>query len=280
MPRLFVDNLTVIDCSILDHKRGLIGASWAVDIELAGELDKQSMVFDFSKVKRTIKQWIDQEVDHKLVVPTRFNNANISENDDQTSIEFISNNGDLIQHTSPTSALCLIDSKRISRKTITKFVSNGLKAVLPRNIEEINVSLRKEVGIAQFYTYSHGLKKHDGNCQRIAHGHRSRIEIWKNGRRNRKLENKLASLWQDIYLGTSEDVSEYAHDRIQFDYRTDQGSFSLQMPEERVHLMECDSTVECIAEHVLDILELESPNANFKVRAFEGIGKGAIAQSE
>ena len=89
----------------------------------------------------------------------------------------------------------------------------------------------------------------------------------------------MAARWDDIYLGTSEDVSEFSAGRVRFDYKTEQGTFSLSLPEERVYLMESDTTVECIAEHVLSLLEQQMPNAHFKVRAYEGIGKGAIAES-
>ena len=279
MPRLFVDKLTVIDCSILDPQRGLIGASWTVDIELAGELDEQSMVFDFAKVKRRVKQWIDQEVDHKLLVPTADERIDIQRANKQTDIHFVCENGDSIDHHSPESSLCIIDAKRASRDVVETYIKERLFDVLPNNVSDVVVALHEEASPGSFYTYSHGLKKHDGNCQRIAHGHRSRIQIWKNGRRNGRLEKEFSKRWSDIYIGTCEDVIKMESNSIKFAYTTEQGNFRLTLPVERVHLMESDSTIECIAEHILDLLEKDMPQHTFKVRAFEGIGKGAIAAS-
>lgn len=275
MPTLFVDDLTNIDCSILDPDRGLIGASWATDIELSGELDEQSMVFDFSKVKKTIKRIIDQEVDHKLLVPTKYNQIQIS-GAENLHIEFKDHAGNHIEHTSPRTAVCQIVTSKINDSDIVNFLTDRILSELPNNVADCKIMLREESVVGNYFCYSHGLKKHDGNCQRIAHGHRSQIQIWRDDDRSDKLERDLASRWKDIYLGSQEDVVEQTDKEIQFQYTTSQGNFKLSLPTDRVHLMPNDSTVECIAEHIVDLLS-EEPLQRMKVKAFEGIGKGAIA---
>jgi len=276
MPRLFVDNLTVIDCSILDPDRGLIGASWAVDIELFGELDHQSMVFDFAKVKKTIKRIIDNEVDHKLVVPQNYRGTDLTHNDKSTTIDFTDNNNETIKHSSPTEAICLISASRISRDSIISYLTDIILKELPDNVQQLAISLHEETAEGNYYRYSHGLKKHDGNCQRIAHGHRSQIQIWENNARSDELEKQIADQWHDIYLATQEDLVEQTDTHQRFSYTTDQGLFDITLPSHRVHMMGCDSTVECIAEHLLNMLSTSS-DKQLKIKAFEGIGKGAIA---
>ncbi len=69
--KLFVRDLTVIDASYLSVERGMVGESWILDVVMSGELNEMSMVLDFSRVKKQIKQLVDQFVDHRLIVPTQ-----------------------------------------------------------------------------------------------------------------------------------------------------------------------------------------------------------------
>ncbi|MDE0854517.1 MAG: 6-carboxytetrahydropterin synthase, partial [Nevskia sp.] len=88
MTRLFVEQLTVIDCAYLDARRGLVGESWIVDIELDGDLDEQSMVLDFGDVKKRLKRALDGSADHTLIVPGRHPGLKLQRGGERCSLEF------------------------------------------------------------------------------------------------------------------------------------------------------------------------------------------------
>ncbi|HTM02217.1 MAG TPA: 6-carboxytetrahydropterin synthase [Vicinamibacterales bacterium] len=45
------------------------GHNAVVEIEIAaGTLDRRNMVADFSDIKRVVKNWIDRELDHKMIL--------------------------------------------------------------------------------------------------------------------------------------------------------------------------------------------------------------------
>ncbi|WP_287963237.1 6-carboxytetrahydropterin synthase, partial [Alcanivorax sp.] len=195
MATLFVENLTVADFSYLHSKRGMVGESWLVDLELSGELDDQGMVFDFGHIKKQIKQLIDDNVDHRLLVPVDSDQVTITERDKDISLEWIYRGG-TIRMIAPNQSLLLMAGPEVTKASLTLYLMDLIQTVVPKNVEEVRVVLREEdTGTAPFYHYSHGLKKHDGNCQRIAHGHRSNIHIFENGRRSRYWEKLWADRW-------------------------------------------------------------------------------------
>lgn len=277
---LFVDHLTVIDCTRLDAVRGLVGESWIVDIELLGALDAQSMVLDFGEVKKRLKRALDDSADHTLLVPLRDPRLTLDAADGgRPSLRYRSERG-LIEHMSPACALTLIDADVVSTATLAAHLKPVLAAVVPATVAELRLNLRDEVIDGACYHYTHGLKKHDGHCQRIAHGHRSRIEVTVDGVRDAALEAALARRWADIYLATRDDRVGGGEDRVHLAYRSAEGAFSLRLPAACCEILDSDTTVECLAEHLADVVAAERPGRRIAVRAYEGVMKGAIARRQ
>ncbi len=280
MTILFVKRLTVIDNSILSPARGLIGESWQVDVELEGDLDAQGMVLDFGEIKRSIKRLIDEQFDHKLLVPADYAGLKITDYNDGLHLSFETDDGRQIEHRSPHDAVRLIPCERIVTDRLAQIIADYLSPQTPDNVIAVHIRLWPESIDGAFFHYSHGLKHHDGNCQRIAHGHRSRIEILRNGQRDTALEDDWASRWTDIYIGTREDVignsSRNGADYYEFGYRSAQGLFGLSLPQASCYLIDTDSTVENIAQHIAQQLKTEYPDDRFRVYAYEGVDKGAV----
>ncbi|WP_346839264.1 6-carboxytetrahydropterin synthase [Microbulbifer sp. SAOS-129_SWC] len=277
---LFVDNLTNVDFSYLDHQRGLVGETWLANAVLDGALDDQGMVCDFGIVKKTLRNWLDDELDHRLLVPTASPHLRLQRDGDRVALRWQLADGGEIAVSGPAQAFALVEAEAIDGDSVARWSVQQLASAFPTSVEKLHLTFDCEAIDDAFYHYSHGLKKHDGNCQRIAHGHRSRIQILLDGARSQPWEAKWAERWRDIYLGTREDLSAPAgNDALDFAYRARQGDFALTIPAARCELVDCDTTVEQLAQYIAVQIAAEEPGRQVTVRAYEGIGKGAIASA-
>ena len=283
MTTLFIDNLTVLDVARLDQARGLVGESWRVDVALNGTLDEQGMVLDFGATKRIVKQVIDLHFDHKLLIPAGYDGCRFHMHEDRAELEFQPVTGPAIRCSCPATAVTTITAKIVDPDTVGVAIAARLKPLLPDTISALRLALRPDTDPGTYFHYTHGLSQHAGNCRRIAHGHRSRIEILRNGQPDPELEAYWAERWRDIYIGTRRDLrTEFHRDGepcLRFGYSTSEGEFELELPAARSYLIDTDSTVENLARHVAAILKRKQPDAVFQVRVFEGVDKGAICEA-
>ncbi|MCY4045491.1 MAG: 6-carboxytetrahydropterin synthase, partial [Cellvibrionales bacterium] len=147
--KLFVNDLTVIDSSYLSDAHGLTADSWIVDLELSGDLNDMSMILDFGKIKKRIKSFIDNTIDHTLIVPARSNNLMRSYNTN-TCIDFVSKKGS-IHLSCPDSAFCFLETETITDSAIKTFLEQSLPGALPDNVADISIHLRHEAINSPFY---------------------------------------------------------------------------------------------------------------------------------
>ena len=289
--KLFVRDLTVIDASYLSAERGMVGESWLVDIELTGTLNEMSMLLDFARVKKQLKAIIDAEVDHRLLVPVAASCCQVATAESGYHFVDFLRAGRSLHLNAPSEAFAFIPEESITRESVTRYLHQLIRTRLPSNIDGLTIRLRPEAIPTAFYHYSHGLKKHDGNCQRIAHGHRSMIELWVDEQRDLALEQEWAARWADIYLGSQEDVvpleqlqlsplatEHLGAQHLGFRYQAPQGDFQLAIAEAETELVDTDTTVELLAHYIARQLKPRFAQHLVRVVAYEGVRKGAIAE--
>lgn len=288
---LFVRDLTVIDSSYICEQRGVVGDSWILDVTMSGELNEMSMVLDFGRVKKQIKHLVDEFVDHRLLVPMQSSAIVFKPSKSGYSTLDVLRGDKSIHLHCPDEAYCLIDSDTVTIESITKHVYDILRDNLPSNVTGIEITLRHEKIDGAFYHYTHGLKKHDGNCQRIAHGHRSPVEILVDGQRDSEREAAFAKRWEDIYLGSQEDLVAIAELNLSdsanaisddshygFRYLAPQGEFELAIAKSETEILPTDTTVELLAGYIAEqVKPTLNEGQSLQIIAYEGVGKGAMA---
>jgi 6-pyruvoyl-tetrahydropterin synthase len=275
--KLFVNNLTNVDFSYLHTERGLMGESWLVQLELDGSLNDQGMVCDFGIVKKLVRQWMDSTIDHALVVPTLSEQLAVKDDAGNTEVVWTYQDQGTLVCRSPKASIAQVDVESITPESLASWCEARLIELFPQEVRGLSIRFIPEEINGAFYHYSHGLQQHDGNCQRIAHGHRSKVEIFINGERNAQLEADLAERWKDIYIGTSSHRQADQGDHNVYAYDAPQGAFYLSLPKERCYDITTESTVEQIAQHLAERTKQIRPLDDVLVRAYEGIGKGAVA---
>ena len=223
---------------------------------------------------------IDERFDHRLLVPDEAPGLQLEADDRRFRVRFTDRHGRQFACSSPPEGVCRIGAPAVTAEALESAIGEALRPALPDNVEDLRLRIYPESIDGAFYHYSHGLKHHDGNCQRIAHGHRSRVQVFRDGQRAPELEAEWAGRWRDIYVGTREDVRAETDQGgipyLRFGYTATQGRFELELPRACCYLIDGDSTVENLARHMAERLAGEYPGHRYRVRAFEGVDKGAV----
>ncbi len=273
--RLFIADLTHLDCAYFDPDLGLTGETWRVDAELGGELADDGMLCDFGIIKSTLKRALDAQTDHRLLLSAG-QAALLQAQGGHRELQLSTRAGERWRYLAPLQSFALLDVPALAPATLATELERQLLTTLPANITSLRLQLSPahEQGP---YRYCHGLRQHEGNCQRMAHGHRARLEISLDGTRVASLEEHWQQRLEGRYIGSAADLRSRPAGRHCFAYSGSQGEFELEMPQQRSYVIDAEPTVESISAHMARQIASEHPGRKVQCRAFEGIGKGAVS---
>lgn len=260
---IVLEDITVIDYARLDPEAVVRGDSLIVDAELIGSVDTSSgFVMDFGRVKPLIKSTIDQALDHRLILATG-----------DAALENGSVHYRGLTYDAPAASIAELHADRVTPEALARAIEALLANVLPPNVTNVRITTRHDQRYPNArFCYTHGLPHHDGNCQRLLHGHRGAFDVRFDGRDDAQLSQWLAQRFDGAHFAHARDV-----DGGKVAYVAPQGQFAAKLPTDRIVALNDEPSIEHIVRHAFETLirEKRLDAARVSVRANEGPRNGA-----
>jgi 6-pyruvoyl-tetrahydropterin synthase len=278
LSQIFIRQVTLLDCALLNPSRGPEGRSWYVDVAWQGHVDADGVVFDFGLAKKSAKATIDAWFDHRLLVEQTL----VSSKKGRCTVESHFKTGRFLLDTYPD-ALALLPEGTLQALwekedlgPLCAVLAGAIASNGPENVTQVKVTLRENEDRHKphYFHYTHSLRNHFGNCQRF-HGHSNIVEVFDpEGNFNLEESQRARNFLHGKYLVSPEYVEQMTEHQAHVSYQGSQGTVRLSLPQERLLLLKEESSIENICEHLNQELKLAP---GWQVFAYEGLSKGAIS---
>lgn len=296
---LFIKDVAKIDCALFDPTLGIIGQTWYVDVYLTGPLDDNGFVYDFSPLKAMIKNILASSFDHTTIIPVGSQSVQYGESDGLEHWQLRSkprSGGEVLwSYVCPKNAVFPIRCVALKTLIIEQEFSRILRHRLEAPIQNLSVKLREEATTPTeaSYRYTHGICGHKGLCQRLFHGHRSRIEVYVGEERRPDLEHYIVRdiFGSNVHIATLRQIKSGAEHFLEtgrrgisdapvtLAFKGNLGYYEGILPASRIFLVEQETSVECISREIARVIKRDENTAEkIRIVCYEGIDKGAIAE--
>jgi 6-pyruvoyl-tetrahydropterin synthase len=288
----------MLDFAVFDPSLGVIGHSWHVDVTIKGGLDENGFVYDFGHLKSLVKGGLDSTIDHSLVIPISSQAVRYSDAIDHEHWRMYTKSRQdqpefWWEYKCPKGSVFPIRAVAITKPVLENELAKIVRHRLPESVFDVTLYLREEAISASeaCIRYTHGLDGHKGQCQRLYHGHRSRIEVYADNERRGDLEHLLARqlLGTNVHVASAKQILRGPHrigerlddsnEPVTVGYRSEQGYFEATLPAHRLFTLPQETSIEAFTNQLAHFTYQEiAAHSALKVVCFEGINKGAMVE--
>ena len=132
-----------------DLCEGLHGHNYRARVELEGELDENSYVFDFVTLKRIMRRLVN-EIDHKMLLPLENQHLELRETEDEVEVRYRDR-----RYVFPREDVVLLPIPNTTAEMLARYLADRLKVELAShgtdNLTALAVEVEESFGQSAWY---------------------------------------------------------------------------------------------------------------------------------